>query len=222
MRRLLLPGLCTLAALAILVGLGTWQIERMQWKHAMLDAIADAESLPGVELPEAPPPFLKVRATGRLRFDLAALYGAEGRDRRSGPVMGAQLLVPLERAGVPPVLVLLGWVPALPADRAPREAIVEGYIRPGDHAGMFSAADDIPGRRFYTLDPVTVGTGLGLPTVAPFFIVALGMPQDGQPEPARTLPRPSDNHLSYAATWYGLALGLIGVFLVFARKVLRA
>lgn len=222
MRRLLLPGLCTLVALAILIGLGTWQVERMHWKHDVLAAIAAAEARPGVELPASPPPFLKVRATGRLLFDLAALYGAEGRDLRSGPVMGAQLLVPLERPGGPAVMVMLGWVPTLPAERTPRVATVEGYIRPADHAGLFSATDDAPGRRFYTLNPSTIGAALGLGPVAPYVIVALGAPQTGQPEPASTLPRPSDNHLSYAVTWYGLALGLIGVFLVFARKVLRA
>lgn len=222
MRRLILPGLCTIAALAVLIALGTWQIERMHWKQAALAAIAAAEARPGVDLPAAPTPYLKVRAIGRLRFDLAALYGAEGRERRSGPVMGAQLLVPLERAAGPPVLVMLGWVPGLPAERAPREAGVEGYVRLPEPAGLFAATDDTAGRRFYSLDPAAIGPALGLRDVAPFVIVALGAPQDGQPEPARSLPRPSDNHLSYALTWYGLALGLVGVFFFFARKVLRA
>lgn len=222
MPRLLLPGICTIAALAVLIGLGTWQIERMHWKHAALAAIAAAEARPGVDLPESPPPFLKVRASGRLRFDLAALYGAEGRERLSGPVMGAQLLVPLERESGPPVLVMLGWVPGLPAERAPRAGTVEGYVRPPEPAGAFAAKDDPAGRRFYSLDPAAIGPALGLASVAPFVIVALGVPQEGQPEPARTLPRPSDNHLSYAITWYGLAAGLVGVFFFFARKVLRA
>jgi surfeit locus 1 family protein len=36
------------------------------------------------------------------------------------------------------------------------------------------------------------------------------------PEPAQTLPRPRNNHLGYAITWYGLAASLVGVFLAFA------
>ena len=117
---------------------------------------------------------------------------------------------------------MLGWVPGLPAERLPREGSVEGYVRPPELAGAFAAKDDPVGRRFYSLDPAAIGPALGMPKVAPFVIVALGAPQEGQPEPARTLPRPSDNHLSYAITWYGLAAGLVGVFFFFARKVLRA
>jgi surfeit locus 1 family protein len=32
------------------------------------------------------------------------------------------------------------------------------------------------------------------------------------------MPRPNNNHLGYAITWYGLAVALVGVFLVWARR----
>ena len=219
MRRLLLPGLCCIVALIILVALGTWQVERMHWKRAALADIAAAEARPGIPLPDNPAPYTKIRVHGRLRHDLAALYGAEGRQLAAGPTMGAQLVMPLERPGAPPVLVVLGWVPALPPPTPPAEATIDGYIRAPDHAGPFAAADNQAARRFYTLNPATIAAALGLPTPAPYTIVALGPP--GVPDPARTLPRPNDNHLSYALTWYGLALSLAGVFSIFARKVLR-
>jgi surfeit locus 1 family protein len=51
--------------------------------------------------------------------------------------------------------------------------------------------------------------------MAPYGLVLLG--QAGSlPEPAQTLPRPRNNHLGYAITWYGLAASLVGVFLAFA------
>lgn len=220
MRRLWLPGLCTFVALIILLVLGTWQIERMHWKRAALADIALAEARPGIPLPENPGPYTKIRIHGRLRHDLAALYGAEGRQLAAGPIMGAQLVVPLERPGAPPILVVLGWVPALPPPTPPADATIDGYIRAPDRAGAFAAADNQAARRFYTLDPIAIAAALGLPKPAPYIIVALGLP--GVPDPARTLPRPSDNHLSYALTWYGLTLGLVAVFAIFARKVLRS
>jgi surfeit locus 1 family protein len=40
----------------------------------------------------------------------------------------------------------------------------------------------------------------------------------GLPDPARTLPRPTNNHLGYVITWYGLALALVGVLGAFAFR----
>ena len=219
-RRLLAPGLAALLGLAILLGLGVWQIQRLHWKHAILDAISAAEAEPAVPLGATPPAYAKVYATGRLRYDRAALYGAEGRDRQGQPVMGAQLLVPLDLTDGRTILCLLGWVAALPPRQDAPEGRVEGYVRPGDKPGLFSAPDDAPGRRFYTLDPAAIAAALRLDHVAPEILVAVGPP--GDPDPARSLPRPPDNHLNYALTWFGLALSLIAVFIVFARKVLRS
>ena len=221
MRRLAIPASLTVVMLALLLGLGTWQVERRAWKHALLDAIAAAEARPGVALPPDPAQFLKVRVEGTLRADLPALYGSEGRDRREGPVLGAQLLMPLERPGAAPILVLRGWVPALPAPGRPEPAVVEGYVRRAEHAAWWSPADDAAGRRFYTLDPPVIGAALGLTGVAPFTLVALGADTAAIPEPAHALPRPVDNHLSYALTWYGLAITLLVIFILYARKVLR-
>ncbi len=222
MRRLWLPALCTALLLGVLLALGTWQLQRMAWKHAILADIAAAERLPAIAIPAEPQPYSKVRVSGRLRYDLASLYGAEGRDIAGSPVMGAELVVPLERPDAPTLLVVLGWVAALPAITAPAPATIEGYIRPGDAPGPFAATDDVAGRRFYTLDPQRIGLALKLGPTAPFILVALGpAASPPAPDPAHTLPRPTDNHLSYAITWFGLALALIAVFLVYARKVLR-
>jgi surfeit locus 1 family protein len=210
--------------LAVLIGLGTWQVYRLAWKRHLLAQIAAAEQAPAVPLPLAPAPFQKVAVQGRLRPDLAALYGAQVRDTRAGPVLGGQLIVALERADAPPVLVVLGWVPgtrpvppALPAG----EAAIVGYVRPPERPGLFSASDDPKARLFYTLDPQAIGTALGLKQVAPFTLVALGSAPPGWPDPARHLPRPPNNHLQYAMTWYGLAVVLLVVFVLHARKVLR-
>jgi surfeit locus 1 family protein len=57
--------------------------------------------------------------------------------------------------------------------------------------------------------------------VAPFILIAMGpTPQAGYPIPAEHLPRPPNNHLSYAITWYGLAVALVVIFAVWSRKAL--
>lgn len=212
-----------LASFSVLVALGTWQLHRLAWKEGILARIDAAERAPAVPLPAAPSPFENVRVTGRLRTDLSAWYGAEVRDTRAGPRLGAQLIQPMERAGGPPVLVDRGWVP-LPAPTLPEpagETTVEGYIRSAERPGWFSAADDPASRRFYTLEPAAIAAALGLKPVAPFVLVALGPDTGALPVPAHHLPQPPNNHLNYALTWYGLALGLVAVFVAWARSVLR-
>jgi surfeit locus 1 family protein len=222
MRRLWMPALCSLVVLGLLIFLGAWQLQRGTWKRAVLADIAAAETLPAIPMPDTPALFTKVRVEGTLRFDRAALYGAEGRDIANRPVMGAQLVVPLDRPGHPPLLVLLGWVANLPPQNTPTPATIEGYIRAPETPGPFAATDDSAQRRFYTLAPAAIAAALGIAPPSPMILVALGPPTPPPaPDPAHTLPRPTNNHLSYALTWFGLAVGLVGVFAAYARKVLR-
>ena len=224
LRRLLWPGIMTLVMLAVLIGLGTWQVERLAWKRAILRQIDEAESTQALPLGADPAPFAKVRVEGRLRTDLYAFYGAEERDTREGPQLGAQLITPLERPGGPTLLVNRGWVPLTtpaPIETPSGPVSIEGYVRPAQKPGLFSATDNPAQRRFFTLDPHAIGAALGLDSVAPFTLIALGSPPaEGYPDPARNLPRPPNNHLSYALTWYALALTLIATFVVWAREAL--
>jgi surfeit locus 1 family protein len=224
-RQLLIPGLTTLLGMALLLSLGTWQVERLHWKRGILAQIAQAEASPPAVLAPEPRPWSKVAVTGRLRNDLTALYGAEVRDTRAGPTMGSELIVPLEREEAPPVLVDRGWVPAsrrTPLRQPQGKVTVVGYVRPPDQPGWFSARDDVAGRQFFTLDPAAIGRALGLAAVAPFTVVALGEPpSEGWPIPAQHLPQPPNNHLSYAVTWYSLAAALLVIFLFWSQKALH-
>ncbi len=219
-RALLAPTLATAIAFGLLLGLGGWQLQRRQWKLAILAEVDRAEASAPVPLPQHPLPFTKVTVTGRLRTDVHALYGAEVRDTPGGgSAMGAGLIEPLERPGQDPVLVDRGWVPDGQSG-APGGGEVVGYVRAPDTPGTFSAPDDVAGRHFYTLDPARIGAALGLPRVAPFTLVALG-PTDSIPSPAAALPRPPNDHLNYALTWFGLAAALLAVYAAYCRKVLR-
>ena len=221
-RRLLWPAVMTCVMFLVLLGLGTWQVRRLAWKEGLLAQIAAAEAAPPVPLPAHPTPFAKVAITGRLLADRSALYAADVRDTPAGPALGAFLVEPLQRSGAEPVLVERGWVPLKPGGPVanPEGTVtVTGYVHPADTPGLFSAQDDVSGRHFYTLDPPVIGAALGLAHVAPFVLVAMGPPPPGGlPIPAAHLPRPPNDHLQYAITWYGLAIASVVVFTVWARK----
>ena len=226
-RRLLWPGLMTAGMLIVLLGLGTWQVRRLFWKDALLAEIDRAEASDPIPLPEAPSPFTKVSVTGTFLPSEAVLYGADVRTVASGPEMGARMIVPLRPVSGDVILIDRGWVPLSrpgPIDQPEGTVTVSGYVRPGDTAHWFSAKDDPAARRFFTLDPRAIGDAVGQPKARPFILVALAAPAEPGaaperwPDPARTLPRPPNNHLSYAITWYGLAVALLAIFTVWARK----
>ncbi len=215
-RRLILPLIVTLPVLLVLLYLGTWQAQRLGWKTAILARIDAAEAGPAQPIPADPTPFTRIEAAGRFDHARESLLGLEVR----GAMLGARLVTPLLRDGAPAILVDRGWVPLEPGraiDRPEGEARVTAWVRPTERANRFSAADDPAARRFYTFDPAAIGPAIGLPQVAAFALVALGE-APGLPQPDRRMPRPSNNHLGYAITWYGLAAALVGVFAVWARR----
>ena len=227
--RLFWPSLTTAVMLAMTTGLGVWQVKRLRWKTELLHEIDQGEAAPAQPLPASPqsttpPPFTKVRVSGLLRQDLQALYGVDVRDTVAGPVMGAYLLEPLERPGAGPIIINRGWVPVNQVQPgSPVDATVEGYVRAPERPGLFSLSDDPTARRFYSLDPAAVATSLSLPHAAPFTLVALGsVPHGVYPEPAAEMPRPPNNHLTYAITWFSLSVILVVIFTIFVRQTLRA
>lgn len=213
-RPLLIAALASLPVLGVLLFLGTWQVERLHWKTDLIARIAASEAAPATPLRDPPEPLAKVRVTGRFDHAREAILGVEPR----GNQLGAHLVTPLLRDGAPAILVNRGWVPidrSGPVTRPAGEVTVEGWVHPGDRRNWFSATDDVAGRRFYTFDPPAIGAALGLP-VASYGIVAMGAA--GTPDPARALPRPTNNHLGYAITWYGLAVSLVLVLAAFALR----
>jgi surfeit locus 1 family protein len=224
-RRILAFGLLCGPVFLFLVGLGVWQINRLAWKEAILASIARAEQAPPAPLPAAPSPFEKVFVTGTPDPHSLSLFGDDVRTTATGDtVNGGELLVVLRRAGAAPVLVDLGWIPYDAFGRAtlPATLSVSGFAQAPERANTFTPKDDPADRQFYLLDPARIGPELGVPHLAPFVLVAMGAPPArGWPEPAANLPRPPNDHLQYALTWFGLAGVLLAQFLYWSFKVFR-
>ena len=208
--------------LALTLSLGVWQIQRLHWKQGLLAEIDRAEAAPAIPIPSQPAPFEKVEVTGVLRPDLQARYGTEVRGTTTGAELGSQVVVPLDRPGEPPLLVDRGWAPDTAAPPIPDGPVtLTGYIRPPETGGPFAPGPDLAQRRFWSLDPAAIGASLGLSSVAPYTLVLLG-PLTANPTPAQNLPRPPNDHLGYAITWFGLSASLVVIFAVFARRTLRS
>ena len=54
-RRLpIIPTIVVVLAVALLIGLGVWQLERAKWKERLVASYARAEKLPPISWPTAP------------------------------------------------------------------------------------------------------------------------------------------------------------------------
>jgi surfeit locus 1 family protein len=231
--RLVWPTVCTLAALAVLIGLGTWQMQRKAWKEGLIDAIARRVTADPVPLTAAARrwtagedlEYLRVTARGRYHHGKERLLYAPGKE---GP--GYHVFTPLETGAGRYLFVNRGFVPEAMKDPSSRvagqpggEVEVTGLLRRPAEQGWFMPANE-PARNLWfwrDLDGMAT-SAFGREASNTLLFVLDEQPRDGAAS-AATWPRPGvtrldlpNRHLEYALTWYGLAGALIAVYLAFA------
>ncbi len=235
-RALLWPAVATALGVALLLTLGFWQFRRLGEKEAL---IARIESRVHVAPQELPPPgrwsqpagydFTHVRASGHyLQGPEALIFMKPPEGLGSEP--GYMVVTGFALSDGPILLVERGFVPvskaADAAGRAPPsgETVVTGLMRAPQSRNAFTPADDPARFIWFTRDPGAIAARLGLPNAAPFTL-ALETPEsagpNGFPRLVPVTPEIVNNHLSYAFTWFSLALALLAVFGVFARGRLK-
>lgn len=237
-RLLAAPLAATLVALAVLLSLGFWQLDRKAWKEELLRRIETrAHAAPTDIAAESTWPawnasedeYRRVRLAGRFESDkLVALNGlAELRERQA--TQGFYLFVPLKRPDGTTILVNRGFVPtelraeaeaALKA--APPDGTVTGLVRAPETRSAFQPENEPAKESWWVRSVADMAKARGLGRVAPFYVDADATPNPGGwPRGGQTQLVLRNTHLQYAITWFGLAATLIAVFLAFARARLR-
>lgn len=241
-RGLILPAILLIAALVVLISLGTWQMRRLAWKLDLIDTVATRLDAPAV----APPgpndwpsldqkeiDYRHVRLTGRYLPGETHVFTALGepKGRYGGP--GYWVMVPFVAEDGWTVFINRGFVPdALkdpekrPESAAPDGTLtIDGTIRHAEEGSYVTPSAEPAKNIWFLRDPVRLAGAADIPadTVAPYTIDlrASMMPEGGLPQPGETKVTFDNPHLGYAITWYGLAASAAGVFLVFAAGRLR-
>ncbi|WP_407522568.1 SURF1 family protein [Methylobacterium oryzisoli] len=236
-RSLVGAGLATLVCLAILLGLGTWQLQRKAWKEGVIRQIVERSR---IEPPLAPPApgawnpasdeFKHVRATGRFQHERETLvHGLAPGEVPGRALQGYYVITPLARDDGPTILVNRGFVPTELRDPAARAAgqvtgpvTVTGMLRASEPRGLFVPAPNPEKGEWYNRDIPGIAQALALAEVTPYLIEADATPNPGGwPRGGQLRVDLPNNHLQYAFTWYGIALCLVGVFGAFAWTRLR-
>jgi surfeit locus 1 family protein len=205
----------TLVCFAVLVALGTWQMERRAEKHAQLAVLAERRALePLTALPDAVGQEMEHR---RVRLEGRFLPGKEvrlyGRSRNGVP--GVEIVTPLALADGRAVLVNRGWVAAnAPAAGMSEDVALEGEISLGERPGFYTPANQ-PGKgQWYYADIAAIAEHGGVAAL-PFLVVARTPTGTAVPREAAL---PPDNHLQYALTWYSLAGILVIIYVLLVRS----
>ena len=225
-------ALPALFAFIVLIGLGTWQVQRKAWKEALIASLTEQLAAPPRPLPAARDwPRLKAtqdeyrRVTFTAAFDHGAealVYGAASAFRPdvSGP--GDWVFTPARLADGSVVMVDRGFVPESRQDPNSRAAgqitgpvEIIGALRWPETRHWFTPKDDPGHNLFFARDPQAIAAAKSLSAVAPFYVEQEApVPPGGLPAPGKIAVNLPNNHLQYVITWYGLAAALAGVFAV--------
>jgi len=216
-----------LAAFAILVALGTWQVQRLHWKEALIATIEARRTAAPLPLAEIEAHY---RSTGDVDYTPVTVTGTfrHGGERHFLSTWkgksGFFVYTPLELADGRFVFVNRGFVPYDLKDASKRpqgqvegEVTVTGLARnPLPQKPSWLLPDNDPGKNvFYWKDRDAMARTADLPAAAeivPVFIDAdAAANPGGYPIGGVTLINLPNSHLAYAATWYGLAATLLAI-----------
>jgi len=236
--RAILTASLVLICLAILLSLGTWQVERLHWKEGLIAKIAERRDA-------APVPRAEIEAAEKLGEDIefrrVSVSGTfdHARERHFFAThqgqTGFYVYTPLLLQDGRTLFVNRGFIPYEMKEPAKRgegqmagEVTLTGYARAklGEKPSSLVPDNDLPKNIFYWKDiaAMTTSAGLDPARVLPFFVDADATVKNpgGFPVGGVTQFDLPNNHLQYAVTWYGLALALSGVVVAMWLKRRRS
>ena len=215
-------------SLMTLIGLGVWQVQRLEWKEAIVADRMERMNAPALSLSDVPEDgwrafeLRSVRARGVYRHDKSVEILS--RTLKGRP--GVHVVTPLVLSdGSGTVLVNRGWVPPKNA-RNPTEfrrpdgvVAVDGFLRAGAKTSAWVPYNEPANDIWFFADAPAMAKARGLDVVKPYVVelaptaggaaAARGYPIAGQ-----TVTAIRNNHLQYAVTWFGLAATLVVIYVL--------
>lgn len=219
-----------IGALVTTVGLGTWQVARLQWKenligtieHARTEAPLTEAQLPTTEEGWKEKNFWPVKLTGT--WDSMIEYHLAPRYYQSK--LGYHLVQPLQLKDKRILLVNRGWIPADMKDIGLRphsigvgKETITGMIRYGDERNRFTPDNQMEKNVWFGRDVKAMADFYEVKNVQPAMIDLVGtVVKEKLPYPSDGAIRLRNDHLTYIITWYSIALSILVIFVLAHRK----
>lgn len=220
LRNIIFPILLGIAGCAVLIGLGTWQVQRLAWKQEILAGIdarlAEPPTAIDLAMTEDTDEYRRVTVTGQPT-------GEELHVLTSGTAAGTgyRVISKFVTETGDAILVDQGLLPLdakdAPAPTAPAE--ITGTILWPDDKNSSTPAPDLPKNIWFARNVPDMAAHLD---TAEIMIVA----SQATPPDARVTPLPiqsatiKNDHLEYAITWFLLALvwAIMSLYLIFRTR----
>ena len=213
-KKMIFPLIFGLSGVIVLLSLGVWQIQRLEWKQDVISKIYERRNGEPVSLSDnykASSPethnYLSVFLEGKIKENEAHVYAPQ----KSG--LGYRIVSEFEWNKLS-IMVDLGWIPKNKKNeiRPKGDARIVGYISyPDDHDDSFTPEPDIINNIWFSRFVPDMARQL---KVKPFLVVAeqIQIKENGlwtDYQSVKPLPislNIKNDHREYAITWFSLAL----------------
>lgn len=215
---------CAIPALMLLIGLGIWQLQRLDWKEAIIAERAERAAAPPLVLTEVTDARWKdlehrrVTFRGRYVHDREMLVWNKVRHGQTG----FDLITPMTLEDGGAVLVHRGWVPRAWPDgqverRRPTGTIaLTGILRDGGKATPWIPDNNPATGEWFFADVAEMARAAGLADAKPYLVRVTPAPDEGgYPKGPHATFEIRNKHLEYAITWFGLAATLVIIYIAF-------
>ena len=208
----------TVLGVIVLCGLGTWQLQRLEWKTKILIDIetalsAEPERIQAADLSNIAP-IARVRLQGSFETGKDIYI----RPRTMDGKVGVHVLSPFIIGSGQAILVNRGWAAQGSEPSAIRPANgteITGMLRAPDKANLFTPANNAEDEMWFFVDFDAVQAAKNLKPLAPVVLYLEGSQRDGEyPIALPQKPDLNNNHLGYAIFWFSLAGSLIAIYVL--------
>ena len=221
----------------MLLGLGTWQLQRLYWKEGLLADIAERTTSAPASLHDVEQRFAATHDVDYWPVEARGTFLHAGEQHYFATHDGKSgffLYTPLQLGDGRFLFVNRGFVPQQYQEAAaigdlhgedPGMVTITGLFREPEAAGMMTPEANMSDRIEWVRDPARMAlmADPNLAPIAPFYVDLPATMPGELPQGGETVITFPNNHFGYALTWYGfsiVAVVMLGFWLWRQRRPL--
>ena len=199
----------------VFIGLGSWQLVRLNWKLDLISKIEQSLKKDPVNINQVDRKnFVRIIASGKIDYDKQIyLYNLNDEGKPGFEVINP-IIIENEN-----YLINRGWIPFEMKDKDElysfEQSNFTGTLRLQPRANIFKPENDINNNYWFTLNREDIFKYTGKEFSE--YLIYLGGNYE-IPKPKKITANISNNHKKYALTWFSLAISIFLIYLYFRKK----